>query len=181
MNKLVFGNTEFDNKSSEVSKKQFYESKTAMKFSEVDVSKIVVSHRVKGNNDTDKIFIGYIYNTDSIARPLCSLLPQMSGWIKYFENSGKNMIFKIEDDEVYLKYNEIWNKIKKLLDGIKLSSEPIYNDSYIKTKVKTFSDVTKNCLMVVKYLNKMVENACIPCISIDNILKVNKNIIHRFI
>ena len=29
----------------------------------------------------------------------------MSGWIKYFENGGKNMSFKIEDDEVYLKYN----------------------------------------------------------------------------
>ena len=29
----------------------------------------------------------------------------MSGWFKYFENGGKNMIFKIEDDEVYLKYN----------------------------------------------------------------------------
>ena len=42
----------------------------------------------------------------------CLLLPQMSGWIKYFENCGKNMSFKIEDDEVYLKYNEIWNKIR---------------------------------------------------------------------
>ena len=29
----------------------------------------------------------------------------MSGWIKYFENGGKNMSFKIEDDEVCLKYN----------------------------------------------------------------------------
>ena len=31
----------------------------------------------------------------------------MSGWIKYSENGGTNMSFKIEDDEVYLKYNEI--------------------------------------------------------------------------
>ena len=29
----------------------------------------------------------------------------MSGWIKYFENGGKNMSFKIEDDKVCLKYN----------------------------------------------------------------------------
>ena len=28
------------------------------------------------------------------------------------ENGGKNMSFKIEDDDIYLKYNEIWNKIK---------------------------------------------------------------------
>ena len=58
----------------------------------------------------------------------------MSGWIKFFENVGKNMSFKIEDDEVYIKYNSIWNKIKELLGGLKLNSEPIYDDSYIKTK-----------------------------------------------
>ena len=38
-----------------------------------------------------------------IVGPLCIILPQMSGWIKYFENGGKNMSFKIEDDSVYLK------------------------------------------------------------------------------
>ena len=42
-----------------------------------------------------------------IVTSLYIILPQMSGWIKYFENGGKNMSFKIEDDSVYLKYNEI--------------------------------------------------------------------------
>ena len=67
----------------------------------------------------------------------------MSGWIKYFENSGKNMSFKIQDELVYVKYNSIWNKIKDLLSGIKLHSEPVYDDQYIKNKVKTFSAVIK--------------------------------------
>ena len=44
------------------------------------------------------------------------ILPQMSGYIKYIDNDGKNMSFKIEDESVYLKYTEIWNKIKKLLN-----------------------------------------------------------------
>ena len=35
----------------------------------------------------------------------------MSGLIKYFDNGGKNMSFKIEDESAYLKYTEIWNKI----------------------------------------------------------------------
>ena len=52
------------------------------------------------------------------------------------------MSFKIEDDEVYIKYNSIWNKIKESL-GVKFYSEPIYDDSYIKSKVKTFSDIIK--------------------------------------
>ena len=37
----------------------------------------------------------------------------MSEYIKYFDDDGKNMSFKIEDDNTFLKYNEIWNKITK--------------------------------------------------------------------
>ena len=37
-------------------------------------------------------------------RPLCIVLTQMSEYIKYFENGGKNISFKIEDEDVYLKY-----------------------------------------------------------------------------
>ena len=44
---------------------------------------------------------------------------------------------------MYIKCNSIWNKIKELLGGIKFYNEPIYDDSYIKTKVKTFSEIVK--------------------------------------
>ena len=134
MNKLIFGDTE-------VSKKEFYESKKAVSLNVVDINKIVVSNKIKGNNETSKYFIGYLADINIIT-PLCIILPQMSGWIKYFENGGKSMSFKIENDEVYIKYNSIWNKIKELL-GVKFYSEPIYGDSYIKSKVKTFSDMSK--------------------------------------
>ena len=30
----------------------------------------------------------------------------MSGYIKYFENCGKNVSFVIKDDDVLVKYNE---------------------------------------------------------------------------
>ena len=62
----------------------------------------------------------------------------MSGYIKYFDDGAKNMSFKIEDESVQLKYTEIWNKIKKSLNT-RFHTQPIYNDKYIKTKVKTFS------------------------------------------
>ena len=32
------------------------------------------------------------------------VLPQMNGYIKYFENGGKNMSFLIKNDEVWEKY-----------------------------------------------------------------------------
>ena len=73
-------------------------------------------------------------------RPLCIILPQMSGYIKYFDNGGKNMSFKIEDKTAYLKYTEIWNKIKKSLSTI-FHIQPIYGDKYIKTKLKAFGSM----------------------------------------
>ena len=115
MNKLVFGDIE-------VSKKEFYENKKGIKLKDV----IVVSNKIKVNDKTTKYYIGYIVDDNLI--PLVLLLPVMSGWIKYFENGGKNMSLKIEDDELYVKYNSIWNKIKKLLGNIKLSSDVIYDD-----------------------------------------------------
>ena len=90
----------------EATKKEFYESKKAIPLDSVDVGDIVVSNKTKGSNETSKYFTGYLNDYDSVS-PLCIILPQMSGYIKYFDNGGKNMPFKIEDDKVYIKYNSI--------------------------------------------------------------------------
>ena len=37
----------------------------------------------------------------------------MNGYIKYFDDGGKNMSFVTDDEEVYEKYNEIWEVVKK--------------------------------------------------------------------
>ena len=167
MNKLFFGDIE-------ASKKEFYEGKKAVNLSNIDVNKIVVSNKIKGNNETSKFLIGCMDDICGIVTPLCIILPQMSVWIKYFENGGKNVSFKMEDDSVYLKYNEIWNKIKELLGGIKFHSDPIYDDSYIKTKVKTFSDMIKTLFDGDEIPKERTEYVCITCISIDSVLKVDK-------
>ena len=99
MNKtLVFNDVE-------MSKKDFYDANKAIFLNLVDVNNSVISNRVK-NNDTSKYFIGYLIDINVIS-PLCITLPQMSGYIKYFENGGKNVSFKIEDENVYIKYNKI--------------------------------------------------------------------------
>ena len=92
-----------------VSKKDSYASKQAIPLNLVKANNIVISYRVKQNNDT------------------C------------FENGGKNMSIKIEEESVYLKYAKIWNKIKSIVN-VKFHSQPIYDDKYIKTKVKTFNN-----------------------------------------
>ena len=52
MNKLIFGDIG-------VSKKGFFESKRAVNLGELKVGKIVVTNKIKGNNKTSKVFIGY--------------------------------------------------------------------------------------------------------------------------
>ena len=54
----------------------------------------------------------------------------MSGYIKYFENDGKNMSFAINNDDVLDKYNEIWDKIKKTLSN-KFHSMPVYDEKFM--------------------------------------------------
>ena len=69
----------------------------------VNVDQIVVSDKFKHNNKGFKYFIGYLEG--EIVKPLCIILPQMNGYIKYFENGGKNMPILIKDDKAWDKYD----------------------------------------------------------------------------
>ena len=173
MNKtLVFNDVE-------MTKKDFYNAKKEIPLNLVDINNIVVSNKVKNNNETSKYFIGFLNDIDEIS-PLCIILPQISGYIKYFKNGGKNMSFKIEGDDVYVKYSQIWNKIKEFL-GVKCYIEPIYEDKYIKTKVKIFSSVINTLFTENKIPKERVEYACIAFIPVDSVLRVENKIIHKFI
>ena len=72
----------------EVNKKDFYSSKQAILLNFVDLSKIVVSNKYKINDKIYKYFCGYLDN--HVIQPLCVILPQISGYIKYFDDDGKN-------------------------------------------------------------------------------------------
>ena len=163
--KIKFGDKEVD-------KKKFYSSKEAILLDSVDLSKIVVSSRWKLNDKTYKYFFGYL-NKDVI-KSLCVIFPQMSGYIKYFDNGGKNMSFVTDDKEVYGKYDEIWNVVKSLLK-LKFAASPIRDDKYILAKLKifkkknitTFND--NNIVPIEK--NHYI---CIPAIDVDSVLKIDK-------
>ena len=101
----------------------------------VDLSKIAVSSRWKLNDTTYKYFCGYLNN--DVIKPLCVILPQMNGYIKYFDDGGKNMSFVTDDEKVYEKYDEIWIAVKSLLK-LKFAPSPIRNDKYILAKLKIF-------------------------------------------
>ena len=64
-------------------------------------------------------------------------------------------------------------RIKDLLSCIRLSSDVIYNDQYIKTKVKTFKMV-KTLFDNDEIPEEKIEYECISCISVDSVLKTEK-------
>ena len=57
---------------------------------------------------------------------------------------------------------------------VKFHTEPIYDDSYIKTKIKTCSDIIKTLFSGDEIPKERVEYSCLSCISIDSVLKVDK-------
>ena len=63
-----------------IKKKEFRKSKEPIDLLSVDVDQIVVSDKFKHNNESFKYFIGYLEG--EIIKPLCIILPQMSGYIK---------------------------------------------------------------------------------------------------
>ena len=93
-----------------LNKKKFHRSKETIDLLSVDLDQIVVSYRFKHNNEDFKYFIGYLKG--EIVKPLCIIFPQMSGYIKWFENGSINMSFLIKDDKVWDKYDKIWDVIK---------------------------------------------------------------------
>ena len=162
--KIKFGYKEID-------KKEFYLSKQPISLNSVDLSKIVVSSKWKISDTKYKYFCRYL-NNDFI-QSLCDILPQMRGYIKYFDDGGKNKSFVTDNKKIYEKYNEIWEVIRKLLK-LKFTVSPIRDDKYIIAKLKIFIN-----LNITTFTNNVIpeENTrytCISAIDIDSVLKIDK-------
>ena len=69
-----------------VNKKEFRKSKQPIYLLSVKVDQRVVSDKFKHSDEGFKYFIGY--KEGEIFKPLCVVLPKISGYIKYFENGG---------------------------------------------------------------------------------------------
>ena len=97
----------------------------------------------------------------------------MTGSIKYFEKGGKNTSFVIKDDNMLDEYNEIWDKIKETLI-IKFHSTPVYNEKYIKAKVREFNGVIKTNFLGDEIPKESMHYTCIACITIDSVMRMEK-------
>ena len=154
-----------------LNKKEFHKSKEPIDLMSVNVDQIVVSDKFKHNNESFKYFIGY--QEDEIVKPLCIILPQMSEYIKYFENGRKNMSFFVKVKEVWEKYEQICNVIKNKI-STKFHSKPIYENKYLKTKVREYDDAVKTNFLANGIPKENMHYTCMVCITIDSVMRMDK-------
>ena len=100
----------------------------------------------------------------------------MNGYIKYFDDGGKNMSFVTDDEKNYEKYNEIWEVIRNLLK-VDFTVGPVRDDIYLVAKLKIFNKINRTTFNNNNYIPiERNHYICIPAIDIDSVLKIDKRV-----
>ena len=97
----------------------------------------------------------------------------MNAYIKYFDKKSKYMNHLVKDEKILKIYLKICNRIKSLIKK-ELNSESVYNDKYIKTKIKIYNDKVYTNFQHNKIPEDNKYCACLSVILLDSIF-VNSN------
>ena len=157
-----------------INKSSFYKSKKLFKIDNIDVNKILVSKNESyGKKNSLGYFIGYNDDND-VTRPLFIKLPQMIGYVKYFD-STKTMPFKVSDNKLLKNYTKIWERVSNLMN-IKFHRDLVYsdNDKYIKTKTKLYGDKINTNFQGKKIPKENASYKCLSLIRLDFVIRANK-------
>ena len=110
--------------------------------------------------------IGYRHEGNVFPSPQCIKLSQTNAFTKYFDRNNKFVNLLVSDKKILEKY-QIWNKIKSL-NKKELSSKPVYNDKYIKTKIKIYDDKVYTNFQHNKIPKDNEYYACLSVILLDS-------------
>ena len=79
------------------------------------------------------------------------------------------LLWLIKDGNILDKYNKIWDKIKERL-SIKFHSKPVYDERYIKAKVREFDGVIRKNFLGNEISKENMHHTCIACITTDSVM-----------
>ena len=172
-------NINFNDK--KIKKSDFYKNKKINKIDDINVNNMLVSKKEPcGTKNSFKYFIGY--NDNDIIRPLCIRLPQMTGYVRKF-NENSTMSFRVEDKQLLKNYNKIWEKIEKLMK-IDFESKPVYGDDdgdkYKKAKIRTYEKSIITNFHNKKMPKEKASCKCLSIIMVDSVIKANKKILSSY-
>ena len=65
----------------------------------------------------------------------------------------------IEDEVLLEMYNQILRKIKNNIEN-EFDSEPVYNEKYLRAKMKSYNEKLTQIITIIKYQKKIL-NLCV--------------------
>ena len=105
----------------------------------------------------------------------------MTGYLNIFKDGNRKMFFLTDNNEFLERYTKIWEKIGDLIN-IKFDSDPVYNNKYINTKIRSYNNDIKTSFRDIDNKNNKNNNLpeknkpyrCMSLISLDSVIKINK-------
>ena len=151
-----------------INKNAFHKNGRPISIDKVDIRRIVLSNKFHMVTKIYLYFIGYMNKNDPSPAPLCIKLPQTNRYTKYFDSNNYYINLLVHDKELLKKYNEIWDKVKDLFKK-KFNSKPVYNDKYIKTKIKVYNNRNYTNFQYNKIPKDNEYCTCLPVILLNSI------------
>ena len=158
-----------------INKKDFYNNKRQFNIEDIGINKMLISRPETYENNMRKYIIGY---NDATISLLQLFLPKMTGYLNIFKDGPRKMSFFTDNNEFLERYTAIWEKLSDLVNK-KFDSDPIYNNKYIDTKIRSYiNDINTNFCNIDNKNNKLPgknkPDKCVSLISLDSIIKNNK-------
>ena len=97
----------------------------------------------------------------------------MRAYRKDFDET-KYVSFLIKDDELLEKYNELWENVKNIIKK-EFDSEPVYNEKYLKAKIKFYNGKINTNFHNNKIPKEGSQFICLPLILIDSVFRTGNN------
>ena len=82
--------------------------------------------------------------------------------------------YRTKDNKLLEKYNKIWDKVRKVIKK-GFDSEPVYNEKYIKTKIKSYEGKINKNFHGGKVPKESSQYICLLVILIDSVFRTGKN------
>ena len=79
-----------------------------------------------------------MYN-DHKVKPLHIILPKTSAYVLSYDGQTKWVYFLNENDDLFEKYNTIWDKVSTYIKE-EFDSESVYNKNFLKIKIKSYGE-----------------------------------------
>ena len=144
----------------EIEKQTFHQHKESISIKNINTNKITVSNKDSFDKNGFKSFIGY---KDAKKIDICV----------YFDGT-KYMSFLRKDDELLERHNEICKKVKNSLKK-DFHSEPVYNEKYLKTKIKSYDGKINTSFQNNKIPKEDSQCICLSVVLMNFVFITGKN------